>query len=306
MNSRIASATGLVAALLVAFLLPVLAQSGQISDPSYFQSDGATFDLTGGLWQPRMHEEQFERAPGRELGDYLGLPINDAARKRAESYKGSFMTLPEWQCRPMMGDAIWRGPALVKFWNEYDPVTRQVIAIHEEGSRSYDRPIWMDRRPRPPANAPHDWNGFSTGEWDGDVLVTTNTHIKEGYLERNGVPRSDLAMYRQYFLRYDNWMTVVTITYDPVYLTEPFILSSEYQLDPQQQQLPYPCTVVEEIDRPRGVFPHWLPGTNKAVEEFATRHKLPVEAALGGAETAYPEYRTRLKALAADGAGTSK
>jgi hypothetical protein len=243
-----------------------------------------------------MHEEQFERAPGRELGDYLGLPINEAARTRAESYKGSFMTLPEWQCRPMQGDSIWRGPALVKFTNEYDPVTRRLVAIRQEGSRSYERPIWMDGRPHPPANAPHDWNGFSTGVWIGDVLTTTNTHIKEGYLERNGVPRSDLATYRQHFIRYDNWLTVVTITYDPVYLTEPFILSSEYELDMRQQMQPYPCTVVEEIDRPRGVFPHWLPGTNNSVTDFAERYKLPVEAARGGAETAYPEYRLKLRA----------
>jgi len=302
---RVASSLGIVVSLVVAFLLPLFAQSGRLEVSPTAQQDlyapdpNSTFDLTGGLWVPRMHEEQFERAPGRELGDYLGLPINDAARKRAESYKGSFLTLPDWQCRPMQGDSIWRGPALVKFWNEYDPVTRTVIAIHEEGSRSYDRPIWMDGRPRPGENAPHDWNGFSTGEWVGDVLATTNTHVKEGYVERNGLPRSDLATYRQYFMRYDNWMTVVTIVHDPVYLTEPFILSSEYELDIHQQQTPYPCTVIEEVDRPRGVFPHWLPGTNPAVADFAKRYKLPIEAARGGAETQYPEYRLKLKALEA-------
>lgn len=54
-----------------------------------------------GEWAPRIYEEQLERIPGRELGNYLGLPINEAARQRGEAYQGSLLTLPELQCRPM-------------------------------------------------------------------------------------------------------------------------------------------------------------------------------------------------------------
>ena len=35
--------------------------------------------LLDGEWSPRYHEDEPERIPGPELGDYLGLPINDAA-----------------------------------------------------------------------------------------------------------------------------------------------------------------------------------------------------------------------------------
>jgi hypothetical protein len=38
-----------------------------------------------GEWAPRFFEDQPERVPGPELGDYLGLPINDAARMRADT-----------------------------------------------------------------------------------------------------------------------------------------------------------------------------------------------------------------------------
>jgi hypothetical protein len=31
--------------------------------------------------------------------------------------------------------------------------------------------------------------------------------------------------------------------------------------------------------------------------EYAAKHNLPQEATLGGAQTTYPEYRTRLKEL---------
>ena len=37
-----------------------------------------------GEWSPRLHEDQAERMAGPDLGDYLGLPINDAARLSAD------------------------------------------------------------------------------------------------------------------------------------------------------------------------------------------------------------------------------
>jgi len=39
----------------------------------------AQLDLTG-IWSPVFHEDQPERIPGPELADFLGLPINAAAR----------------------------------------------------------------------------------------------------------------------------------------------------------------------------------------------------------------------------------
>ena len=39
----------------------------------------AQIDLSG-EWNPLFHEDQPERIPGPEIGDYLGLPISDAAR----------------------------------------------------------------------------------------------------------------------------------------------------------------------------------------------------------------------------------
>src|SRR5436309_13593348 len=74
-----------------------------------------------GEWAPRFHEDQPERVPGPELGDYLGLPINTAARMRADTWDASLLTLPEWQCRPHSADYIWRGPSQVRIWKEVDP-----------------------------------------------------------------------------------------------------------------------------------------------------------------------------------------
>src|SRR5437660_911477 len=99
-----------------------------------------------------------------------------------------------------------------------------------------------------------------TGRWEGDMLTIKTTHLKEGYVRRNGLPRSDMATLTEHWLLHGDVLTVATIVSDPVYLTEPFIRTTDYELDLHQQNPPYPCEVVEEVDRPKGAVPHRIPG----------------------------------------------
>src|SRR4026208_1643473 len=82
-----------------------------------------------GTWQPRYHEDQPERIPGPELKDYLGLPINDAARQFADSWDPGRITLPEEQCRVHVSPYILRGPTNLRLWVERDPKSQDVVAI---------------------------------------------------------------------------------------------------------------------------------------------------------------------------------
>lgn len=65
---------------------------------------------------------------------------------------------------------------------------------------------------------------------------------------------------------------------DPVYLTEPFIRSSDYLLDETHVIPPYPCEAMVEVERMRGAVPHHLPGTNPVSERVSR----PMRAAGGG------------------------
>jgi hypothetical protein len=49
--------------------------------------------------------------------------------------------------------------------------------------------------------------------------------------------------------------------------------------------------------------PHYLPGENPFVEEYADKYGLPVDATLGGAKTMYPEYQKKLSDWFANGGG---
>jgi hypothetical protein len=254
----------------------------------------AQIDLSG-EWAPRFHEDQLERIPGPDIGDYLGLPINDAARLRGDSWDASLLTLPEHQCKPHPSDYGMRGPANTRIWKEVDRDTQQLIAYHTHISwQAPERTIWMDGRPHPPEYAAHTWQGFSTGKLEGNMLTITTTHLKNGWIRRNGIPRSEKATVVEHLIRNGDYLTWMVIITDPVYLTEPFVRTTDFVLDLQQQIAPYPCEAVVEVERPIGQVPHHLPGTNAFLQEFPAKYKVPAEAARGGAETMYPEYKLKL------------
>jgi hypothetical protein len=252
-----------------------------------------------GYWNGLFHEDQLERVPGPSLGDYLGLPINDQARAFAEAWDASRLTVPEHQCRAHASPYIYRGPLLLRMWEERDPQTQDVVALrHRIRNFQQDRTIWMDGRAHPSAYAPHTWMGFSTGRWESNVLVVRTTHIKQMWHRRNGLPQSDKTVLTERYIRHGDTITLITITDDPVYLAEPLVKTTNLRLSAAPftpDQLLYPCQAVVEIaSQPRGAVPHYLPGQNPFLADFRRNFRLPEAATRGGADTMYPEFRRRL------------
>src|SRR5437016_7186891 len=212
-------------------------------------SPAAAQMLLSGDWQTLMHEDQPERGQGPDLGDYLGMPIDDAARLRAESWDASRLTLQEHQCRVHIAPYIFRGPMAVRIWEEKDLETQRVVAIRQYISTyEQNRTIYMDGRPHPPDYAPHTWMGFSTGKWDGNILTVTTTHIKQGWHRRNGIPSSDLITVTEHFIRHGDHLTHVSVVTDPIYLSEPLIKSQNFVLNPNAGgNWLWPCEYVEEV-----------------------------------------------------------
>ena len=170
-----------------------------------------------GEWAPRFYEDQLERVPGPEIGDYLGIPINDADRMRGDTWSASIMTLPEWQCRPHSADYIWRGPSNLRIWKEVDPghapdhgVPCRMAAV----DRSADLSRWPSASSRIcRAHLGRILDG-KVGWRRSDVTVT---HVKEGYVRRNGLARSEKAKLTENWIRHGDWLTIVT------FVTIPFI-----------------------------------------------------------------------------------
>ena len=249
-----------------------------------------------GYWEPIFHEDIEERIPGPSMGDYAGLPITDAARLRAQSWDASLLSLPEHQCKPHPSTYGFRGVGTLRIWEDRDDATQQLIKLNTHIRwQEQQREIWMDGRPHPPDYAPHTWQGFSTGHFEGDVLVVHTTHLKAGWIRRNGLPLTDRATLTDRFYRHGDILTHVMIVEDPVYLSEPLVKTNGFLLNPAGSMDPYPCETVVEVEMPPGYVPHFLPGENPYIREFAETHGIPYEAAMGGAETALPEYMEHLR-----------
>ena len=249
-----------------------------------------------GSWAARNHEDLLERNGGPYAVDYAGLPLNDEARAKALSYSGGMLSMIEHQCGGWPPFYLNLGPFGMKVWNETDAVSGTTIAwkIGAWEDRA-GTTIWMDGRPHPSKYAPHERGGFTTGTWDGTTLVAYTTHMKAGSIRRNGAPSSDEATMTTHFIRHGDLLTVLEIIEDPIYLTEPELLSKNFQLDNTSMSPVGPPCVAGYEGVGEGKVPHYLPGTNQSIDELTKFYGIPREATLGGAETMYPEYRKKIK-----------
>jgi hypothetical protein len=234
-------------------------------------------------------------------GDAAGVPLSPEGRWRAQSWSPDDFDVAEWVCRPHAWDYSLEGPlSPIRFWPEIEEATQKLIAYHGHiNMMEQETSIWMDGRPHPPEHAPHTWSGFSTGAWDGGTLMLTTTHLKEAYIRRTGLMRSDQAIVRTRWRRMGNYLQATSILYDPVYLAEPYIRTTMmWVADPGMIMAPYPCEEATETAVPRGTVPHFLPGRSPLPglnPELTDRFGTPYEPRLGGPETMYPEYIARMK-----------
>jgi cyclase len=246
-----------------------------------------------GEWSGRYHEDQPDRVPGEEPGDFSGVPINAAARMFGDSWDVARHSVLEHQCAPYTLPYMFFGPNQFRIWEEKHPDTQELIAIQMYlGTYQQRRTIWMDGRPHPADYAPHTFMGFSTGAWTGDILTITTTHIKAGYFRRTGIPASDRITVVEHWMRHGNVLSQVTIATDPVYLTEPYIRSQEFVLmERGNTNWLYNCEYVMELPKDKNEVPHYLPGQNPWIGEFAAKHAMPEAGVRGGAETLLPDWK---------------
>jgi hypothetical protein len=264
------------------------------------QPAAAQVDLEGN-WTNVLPVDFRARLYGPPAVDYLGIPINADARAGALSYDVDMVSVPGHQCTSWGPQYVLQSPFDVHIWADSNPDTDQVVTWNLSGWNDWaPMKIWMDARKPPAPDGPRSQTGFSTGVWQGDTLVSTTTNTRDGYLTRGGIPSSDQETFTLWITRHDEMLTMTGIVEDPVYLTEPYILSRNYRLGKAAPgsglNAHTPCIQDDEVPAlEHGAVPNFLPGKNPSVDELTRHYHIPKQAVLGGAQTMYPEYRDRIR-----------
>lgn len=206
---------------------------GGAAAPPQTGKAGAPIDLTG-YWVSFVDEDWRYRMVTPSKGDYQGVPLTPEARKIADTWDLAKEEASGDQCKSYGAPAILRVPGRLHItWQ--DDQTLKLETDAGKQTRLFHFGNW--KAPAGPATLQGDsvavWEAGGRGGTDGSLKVTT-THLKGGFLRKNGVPYSDGASLTEYFEIVTepngNPMLLVTIaTTDPLYLRQPFVISSHFK-----------------------------------------------------------------------------
>lgn len=197
----------------------------------------STPDLRGVLVPILEPEDRLYRFDGPELGDFSGLPLNEAGLAKAREYTPETQYLPENQCKPHSPPYIMRSALRWEIVQEPDAVTFNMESFEQV------RTVYLDDRAHPPPDARRTPMGHSIGHWEGQTLVVDTSHFEEGYIRRNGAPHSEQAHLTERFIRDGDYLIIMITLEDPIYLLAPFTRVIAHRYVPDLEIRPYPCEV---------------------------------------------------------------
>jgi hypothetical protein len=241
-----------VAGIAACFVIPVHAQQGRgPAAPPVSPRAGARIDLTG-YWVSIVTEDWRFRMITPPKGDYASLPLNPEGRKVADTWDPAKDEAAGLQCKSYGAAGLMRVPGRLHVtWQ--DDTTLKVETDAGTQTRLFHFGT-AETTPQPPAGEPT-WQGFSVASWEGSVgrggrgaaaereapragsLKVVTTHMRAGYLRKNGVPYSANTVLTEFYDRThedngDSWLVITTIVDDPQYLQQPFITSTHFKLEP--------------------------------------------------------------------------
>ena len=207
---------------------------------------GALIDLTG-YWVSIVDEDWRWRMVTPPKGDFASVPLNAEGRRVGNLWDPAKDFSEGNQCKAYGAPGLMRLPTRLHIaWA--DNMTLQVDSdagtqrrlFHFDGSR------WKGGEPQ--------WQGDSVASWArqyqsrgfappfggpvpgmGGALKVVTTHMRPGYLRKNGVPYSADAALTEYFDRIEfegvDYLILTSIVDDPAYLSDTFITSEQFKLE---------------------------------------------------------------------------
>jgi hypothetical protein len=227
----------------------------------------APIDLTG-YWVSVVTQDWRWRMVTPAKGDYVNLPMTVEAKKVADSWDPAKDEAAGAQCKSYGAPALMSVPGRVHIrWQDDHTLTVDMDA----GMQT--RVFHFGER-KASSGAAGTWQGDSVAQWQtarpnvplllqpaqrtpgveppsgpkGGSLKVVTTHLRAGYLRKNGVPYSANTVLTEYWdvfklISGDEWLTITTQTEDPLYLREPRLTALLFKKEPTGAKWdPTPCS----------------------------------------------------------------
>ncbi len=222
--------------------------------PAPMAKQAAAVDLTG-YWVTVVTQDWRWRMVTPAKGDYQSIPITAKAQKLADAWDPAKDEAAGEQCKSYGAPGLMRAPTRLHVsWQ--DDNTLKTEADYGTQTRLFH---FGDAK----ASATPSLQGDSAAEWEasgraaagrasdeaksGNLKITT-THLRAGYLRKNGVPYSANAKLTEYWDLFHekngvDWMMVTMRVEDPEYLSRPWITALQFKKEPNGAKWdPSPCS----------------------------------------------------------------
>jgi hypothetical protein len=211
----------------------------------------APFDPTG-YWVAIVSEDWRWRMVTPAKGDVVSIPLNPEGLRVAEAWDPAKDESSGEQCKAYGAPGLMRGPTRLHItWQ--DDNTLKIESDYGQQTRLL--------RFGAAAGAPgaKTWQGVTTAQWimaaggrgrggarHGSIKSIT-THMRPGYLRKNGVPYSDRAVFTEYWdlqveSNGDEYLVDTNLVDDRVYLQTPWITALHFKKEKDGSRWdPSPC-----------------------------------------------------------------
>ena len=202
----------------------------------------------GGQAAPAPPADQPPSAAFFDIGQNLpgGTPMTPwAAALRKERTSNGAQDNPDAHCLPIGHTQFHTHPQPRKMIQ----TPGEIVIIYE--SNYGLRHIYTDGREAPPPGdqdvTPY-WYGYTVGKWEGDTLVATTTHIRDGmWLDVNGTPLTDQGKIVERFRRPSYGRLEIDITIeDPKAFTKPFTVRVNQRIAVDTDLIEFICNENEK------------------------------------------------------------
>jgi hypothetical protein len=224
---------------------------------------GALIDLTG-YWVSIIDDEWRWRMITPAKGDVSFLPLNAEGRRVASAWDPAKDEADGNQCKAYGAAGIMHLPERLHItWVDDNTLEIDADAGMQKRLLHFDGSKWDGGEPQ--------WQGESVASWEkqtqgrgfgfpmrgpaseksGDMKVVT-THMRPGYLRKNGVPYGPNALLTEYFDRFEldgvSYMVVTGVVDDPQYLNNRLITTEQFKFEPNGSKWnPAPCKIVPPL-----------------------------------------------------------